>query len=126
MGNWGNAIEDCDIYLDVKAEFLEQLSKGVSKESLLNYFIEDEDFDEIFEETHDWWFAIADLFWKIGYLDKRVFKVVKTIIESKADLEYWKECDADEANIKEREFELKSFLEKISAPNKSPLHLKNI
>jgi hypothetical protein len=121
MGTWGTGVEDNDIYLDVKAEFLEQLSEGISNKKLLNYFLEDEDFEDISEETHHWWFAIADLFWAIGYLDKKVFKVVKKIIDSKADIEYWRECDAEEEDIVEREKELERFLLKISVPIETPL-----
>jgi hypothetical protein len=121
MGNWGINIEDSDTYLDVEAEFLEQLSEGISKKEIYHYFLGDEDFEDISEETHDWWFAIADLFWKIGYLDKKVFKVVKTIIETKADLEYWRDCDADEEDILERADHLNAFLNKISTPIETPM-----
>lgn len=120
MGNWGTGIEENDTYMDVEAEFLEQLDNGVSKKELLNYFIEEEDFDDVTEETHDWWFAIAGLFWKIGYLDKKVFQVVKKIIETNADVEYWKECDADTEDLKEREIALNAFLKKITLANEKP------
>jgi hypothetical protein len=44
MGNWGTNIADSDMYLDVEAEFLEQLSEGISKKEIYHYFLGDEDF----------------------------------------------------------------------------------
>jgi len=122
MGTWGTDIQDNDIYADVESEFLEQLAENKTPKELYKYFIEDSDFnEEISEETHDWWFAIADVFWKIDHLDTRVFLIVKNIIETKADIIYWKDCDADEEDIQEREEVLKQFLNKISKPIEKPM-----
>jgi hypothetical protein len=121
MGTWGTEIEANDTYADVEAAFLECLAENKTSKELYTHFIDESDFEEeISEETHDWWFAMADLFWKIGYLDKKVVEVVKTIIETKADLNYWIETDADKDDIKERAKVLKAFLKRIATPIKKP------
>ena len=119
MGTWGTSIEDNDTYNDIKAEFLDFYNDGVSLDEIYSEFISDEDFEEVPEESHDFWFAIADLLWQCKGLNDKVLNVVKSIIESKSDLIYWKETNGDDEDIIEREIELNQFLKKISIPKKT-------
>lgn len=118
MGTWGTSIEENDTYNDIEREFLDLYNQGVSLEKIYSEFISDEDFEEVPEESHDFWFAIADLLWQCKGLNAKVHKVVQSIIESKSDLNYWKETNGIDEDIKEREKELNHFLEKISIPKK--------
>ncbi len=116
MGTWGTNIEDSDTYYDVKREFLDLYNQGVSVETLYSEFITEEDLTEISEESHDFYFAVADLLWQCKGLKEELFNVVKNIIESGVDLIYWQDTNGNEYDIKERKIELNKFLEKISVP----------
>lgn len=118
MGTWGTSIDENDTYNDIQRDFLDLYNQGNPLDEIYSEFLSDEDFEEIPEESHDFWFAIADLLWQCKGLNDKVFKVVQDIIESKSDLNYWKETNGNDEDIKERENELNKFLEKISTQKK--------
>jgi len=116
MGAWGMAVDDSDIYYDVKAEIQEMHNNGDTWATIYkNYVFENEpDYDT--PEDCAYWFAVADVLWEYKALNKKLYNVVKKLIESKIDLELWGENDPQDKV--QREKELQKFLKKISTKKK--------
>jgi hypothetical protein len=64
MGAWGVEINDNDTYLDIKGEFLDMYNENVPIDKIYEHFLKYIDFNNIEEDTQDFWFAILDLLWQ--------------------------------------------------------------
>lgn len=120
MGTWGTKINENDDFLDTFGEFFDKYNKGELVENIIKQLIE-ENIEKGFEddkENHSFWFALADAQYKCGKLDKQIFDKVKSIIESRSNIELWRELEASEKDIKAREKELDNFLQKLQIPSK--------
>ena len=62
------------------------------------------------DDCNNFWFALAKAQWECKQLDKDIFDRVKKIVEAGADLEVWRQLDADEKDIKKRKVVLDKFL----------------
>ncbi len=120
MGTWGVDISDNDLYKDIEHEFLELYNEGIDVNTITQNIIKkyDESLDSD-EDSNNFWFAIADLQWQCKSLDEKVFDKVRDIIESKNDLELWRDLDSSESDIIKREQKLNKFLIKISTVKKT-------
>lgn len=111
MGTWGTAISSNDTYADIYGEFFDLYSDGLDVAEITKKLIADN--QETINDTgdrHNFWFALAKAQWECKQLDKDIFDRVKKIVETGADLEVWRELDADEKDIKKRKVVLDKFL----------------
>lgn len=111
MGAWGTAISSNDTYSDIYEEFFELYNNGNDVAEISRKLIADN--QETINDTDDsnnFWFALAKAQWECKQLDKEIFNRVKTIVETGADLQIWRQLDADEKEIKKRKVVLDKFL----------------
>ena len=111
MGSWGTAISSNDTYADIYREFFDLYNDGLDVAEISNKLIADN--QETINDTEDsnnFWFALAKAQWECKQLDKDIFDRVKKIIETGADLEVWRQLDANEKEIKKRKEVLDKFL----------------
>ncbi len=111
MGAWGTAISSNDTYADIYSEFFDLYNDGLDVAEISKKLIADS--QETINDTGDcnnFWFALAKAQWECKQLDKDIFDQVKKVIETGADLEVWRQLDADEKDIKKRKVVLDKFL----------------
>ncbi|GIZ10106.1 hypothetical protein [Flavobacterium sp. UMI-01] len=111
MGAWGTAISSNDTYADIYVEFFNLYNDGLDVTEISKKLIADN--QETIYDTDDcnnFWFALAKAQWECKQLDKDIFNRVKKGIETGADLEVWRQLEADEKDIKKRKAILKKFL----------------
>lgn len=111
MGAWGTAISSNDTYADIYGEFFNLYNDGLEVEEISKKLIADN--QEIINDKDDcnnFWFALAKAQWECKQLDKEIFNLVKKVVETGADIEVWRQLDADEKDIKKRKIVLDKFL----------------
>ena len=111
MGAWGTAISSNDTYADIYSEFFDLYNEGLDVTEISKMLITDN--TETINDTDDcnnFWFALAKAQWECKQLDNELFQRVKVIIETGADLEVWRQLDADEKDNKKRKIVLDKFL----------------
>lgn len=111
MGAWGTAISSNDTSTDIYGEFFDLFNDGldvaeISKKLIAANLetINDKD------DCNNFWFALAKAQWECKQLDKDIFDRVKKIVEAGADLEVWRQLDADEKDIKKHKVVLDKFV----------------
>ncbi len=111
MGTWGTAISSNDTYADFYGEFFEMYNDGLDIVEISRKLIaENQETINDTDDCNNFWFALAKAKWECKQLDKELFDRVKSIIETGADLEVWRQLDSDEKDIKKRQFVLNKFL----------------
>lgn len=114
MGTWGTAISSNDTYADIYGDFFDLYNNGLDVPEISKKLIsENQETIKNSEDSNNFWFALAKAQWECKQLDKVLFERVKEIIETDADLEVWRELDADEKDIKKRKVVLNKFLEDL-------------
>ncbi|OAB26769.1 hypothetical protein SAMN05444395_1331 [Flavobacterium fryxellicola] len=111
MGAWGTAISSNDTYADIYSEFFDLYNDGLDVGEISQKLIAGN--QETINDTDDcnnFWFALAKAQWECKQLDKEIFDRVKKVIETGADLEVWRQLEADEKDIKKRKAVLDKFL----------------
>lgn len=111
MGAWGTAISSNDTYADIYSEFFDLYNEGLDVTEISKMLITDN--TETINDTDDcnnFWFALAKAQWECKQLDNELLQRVKVIIETGADLEVWRQLDADEKDNKKRKIVLDKFL----------------
>lgn len=119
MGTWGTGIKSNDTSGDIYDDFFKLYNEGKTVKEISEKLITEN--KELIEDKYDsnnFWFALALCQWESKQLETSLFEKVKKIIESKTDLVIWKELDATDADIKEREIELNKFLTKLQTEKK--------
>lgn len=119
MGTWGTGIKSNDTSGDIYDDFFKLYNDGKSvKETTEKLITENKELIEDKYESNNFWFTLALCQWECKQLETSLFEKVKEIIESKTDLVIWKELDATDADIKEREMELNKFQTKLQTERK--------
>lgn len=111
MGAWGTAISSNDTYADIYSDFFELYNNGLDVAEISKKLIDNN--QETINDTVDsnnFWFALAKAQWECKQLDKEIFEQVKKVIETGADLEIWRQLEAEEKDIKKRKAVLDKFL----------------
>lgn len=115
MGTWGTAISSNDTYADVYDEFCEYYNDGLEVTEISKRLIQNN--QETINDPDDcnnFWFALVKAQWECKQLDKELYNRVKIIIDTGADIEVWRQLDADEKDLKKRKLVLDKFLSDIS------------
>lgn len=121
MGNWGTAIKSNDTYADIYGEFFEMYNDGLEVETISKKLIaaNQETIDDP-DEVNNFWFALAKAQWECKQLDSELLDRVKQIIETGADLEVWRQLEADEKDIAKRKVVLDKFLAELLSDRPKP------
>jgi len=118
MGVWGTAISSNDTYADIYGIFFELYNEGLAVKDISRKLIADN--QEIIHdryESNNFWFALSKAQWECKQLDNELLERVKQIINTDADLEIWRQLDADEKEIKKRSVFLSKFLADLQTEN---------
>lgn len=111
MGAWGTAIASNDTYADVYGNFFDLYNEGLNVKDISEKLIfKNQGIINCDEDKNNFWFAIAKAQWECKELDGIILERVKTIIESGADIELWKDLDASNSDLKKRQIALEKFL----------------
>jgi len=105
MGAWGTAISSNDTFEDIYADFFDFYNDGLEVAEISKRLIDNnkETIDDP-DDSDNFWFALAKAQWQCKQLDKALYKRVKEIIETDANIEIWRQLGAEEKEIKKRKY----------------------
>lgn len=118
MGCWGMGITQSDEYCEIYERFMEEYDEGkpvkdITGDILEEYLAEFEAEDGI---LHDVYFALAKAQWMCGGAQSEIMEKVRSIIHSGANLDFLRELEADERDLKQRKRNLDKFLSGLEIP----------
>ena len=122
MGCWGMGLNQSDEYCEVYEIFMQSYDKGMAvaeirQEILSQYLKEFEKDDPI---LHDVYFALAKAGWMCCDQSSELMDRVKTIIDSGANLEFYRELGADDRDLALRQKKLDTFWASLQTPRAKP------
>lgn len=122
MGCWGMGITQSDDYQDVYETFLEKYDEGgdiskITREILDQYLAEFDPGDGI---LHDVYFALAKAQWMCGGVQPEILAEVARIVDTGANVDFYRELEASESDLKVRQRNLIKFLEGLKRPRFVP------
>jgi hypothetical protein len=115
MGAWGTAISSNDTYEDIFDEFFELYNDGLEVVEISKRLIQNN--QETINDPDDcnnFWFALAKAQWECKQLDTELYNRVKNIVDTGADIQVWRDLDADEKDLKKRKIVLDKFIADLS------------
>lgn len=118
MGYWGVGMTQSDEFCEVYDRFMERYNNGgevsvITDEILEEYHAEFSDDDGI---LHDVYFALAKAEWMCCAQSKMILDRVKEIIESGANINFYRELEAAEKDLKIRQKNLEKFWASLQTP----------
>ena len=122
MGCWGMGLTQSDEYCEIYERFMECYDDGmevseITEEILAEYHREFDDDDGI---LHDVYFALAKAQWMCCQLSPALLSLITDIIHSGANLAFYRELEATEADLKIRDKNLNKFLSGLQTPRSRP------
>lgn len=122
MGCWGMGMAQNDEFCECYDTFMEEYDNGkavaeITAGILAKYHTEFDDDDGI---MHDVYFALAKAEWMCCEQSELVLNRVKEIIESGANIEFYRELEATEKDLIVRQRNLEKFLTMIRTPREKP------
>lgn len=122
MGCWGMGMAQTDEFCEIYDQFMEEYDSGkevaeITAAILKYYHDEFEDDDGV---LHDVYFALAKAEWMCCQQSQAVLDRVKQIVESGANIEFYRELEATESDLKARQRNLEKFLNQITVPREKP------
>lgn len=127
MGVWGMGVTQSDQYCEVYEQFMEEYDEGkpvaeITAEILESYLEEFEPDDGV---LHDVYFALAKAEWMACEQSDEILDRVKQIIQSSANLQFYRELEATEEDLKLRKKNLEKFLRLLQSPRTAPRKRKH-
>lgn len=122
MGCWGMGMTQSDEFCAHYHNFMKEYDNGkavseITAGILARYQAEFDDDDGI---MHDVYFALAKAEWMCGEQSALILNRVKEIIESRANIEFYRELEATEKDLTVRHRNLEKFLTMIQTPREKP------
>ncbi|MBQ4572777.1 MAG: hypothetical protein IJA80_05820 [Clostridia bacterium] len=118
MGCWGMGITQTDEYCEIYERFMEEYNEGKPlsdiKQDILDEYLEE--FDENDGVLHDVYFALGKAEWMCGGISDDVLEKITHIISFGANIEFYRELETNENDLKVRQKNLEKFLKTISTP----------
>lgn len=118
MGCWGMGITQSDEYCEIYDRFIEEYDEGKPlldiKQDILEEYLEE--FDENDGVLHDVYFAIGKAEWMCGGISDEILEKITYIINSGANIEFYRELEASESDLKIRKKNLEKFLSALIIP----------
>ncbi len=122
MGCYGMGLTQSDEFCEVYDEFMNAYNSGkepcdISASILAEYHAEFDDTDGV---MHDVYFALAKAEWMCCAQSELILNRVKEIIESGANIEFYRELEATEKDLRLRQKNLEKFLASLETPKEKP------
>ncbi len=122
MGCWGMGMAQSDEFCENYDNFMEEYDNGMAVAEitagiLAKYHAEFDDNDGI---MHDVYFALAKAEWMCCEQSELALNRVNEIIESGANIEFYRELEATEKDLIVRQRNLEKFLTMIQTPREKP------
>lgn len=122
MGCWGMGMTQSDEFCEVYERFMERYNNGdevsaITDGILKEYHSEFSDDDGV---LHDVYFALAKAEWMCCAQSKKILDRVKEIIESGANINFYRELGATEKDLKIRQKNLEKFCVSLQTPRAKP------
>ena len=118
MGCWGMGITQSDEYCEIYERFMEEYDEGKPlldiKQDILDEYLEE--FDEDDGVLHDVYFAIGKAEWMCGGISNEILEKIAEIINSGSNIEFLRELEATESDLKIRKKNLDKFLSALIIP----------
>ena len=122
MGCWGMGLNQSDEYCEVYENFMESYDEGRAvaeiREEILSKHLKEFDKDDPI--LHDVYFALAKAEWMCCDQSSEILERVKAIIESGANLDFYRELGADDRDLALRQKKLRSFWDSLKTPRAKP------
>ena len=120
MGIWGMGLTQSDEFCEVYDKFMEEYNSGkephdISESILTEYYSEFNDNDGV---MHDVYFALAKAEWMCCAQSEKVLLKVKEIINTDANIAFYRELCATESDLRARKKSLQKFWNSLQAPRK--------
>ena len=122
MGCWGMGMTQSDEFCEIYHEFMDSYNEGkavaeITAAILAEYHAEFDDDDGV---MHDVYFALAKAEWMCCEQSEPVLNRVKEIIESGANIEFYRELEASEQDLRTRRKNLEKFWDSLQTPRTKP------
>ena len=122
MGCWGMGMTQSDEFCEIYDKFMDSYNGGkkvseITSAILAEYHAE---FDDNAGVMHDVYFALAKAEWMCCEQSELVLNRVKEIIESGANIEFYRELEAIGKDLKVRQKNLEKFWDSLQTPRSKP------
>lgn len=122
MGCWGMGLNQSDEYCEVYEDFMENYDEGMAvaeiREEILSKYLKEFGKDDPI--LQDVYFALAKAGWMCCDQSPEILKRAKAIIESGANLEFYRELGADDRDLALRQKKLRAFWDSLQTPRAKP------
>ena len=128
MGCWGMGMAQTDEFCETYDNFMEEYDEGkpvaeITAGILAKYHAEFDDDDGI---MHDVYFALAKAEWMCREQSEAILARVKEIIETKANIEFYRELEATEEDLNLRQRNLQKFWSTLQVPREKARKRKRV
>ena len=122
MGCWGMGMTQSDEFCEIYDRFMECYDEGMEVPEITAQILEEylKEFDDDDGILHDVYFALAKAEWMCCEQSPKILAQVTAIIDSGANLEFYRELEATEADLKLRSKNLNKFLSGLQTPRSRP------
>ena len=122
MGCWGMGITQSDEFCEIYERSMERYNNGdevsVITDGILNEYHSEFSYND--GVLHDVYFALAKAEWMCCAQSKMILDRVKDIIESGANICFYRELEATEKDLKVRQKNLEKFWASLQTPRAKP------
>lgn len=125
MGAWSSSILGNDTSCEVRERFFALYDLGEKPESISSIILEEQKENLEYDRTNVW-LGLALACWECKVLTKDIFEEIKKIVDTKEDINFNKELEADEDFLKKRQKALDTFVDKITIEKPKPRARKKI
>ena len=122
MGCWGMGMTQSDQFMEVYEDFMDEYNEGASVHDITRKILDQylKEFSADDPILHDVWFGLAKAEWMCCEQSEDVLARVREIIDSGANLAFYRESGADDRDLKVRKKNLDAFWKTISKPRAKP------
>lgn len=122
MGCWGLGIAQSDEFCECYDDFMDEYDNGKAVSEITAAILAEyrDEFDDDDGVMHDIYFALAKAEWMCCEQSEFILNRVKEIIESGANIEFFRELEATESDLKVRRKNLEKFLDMLLVPREQP------
>ena len=122
MGCWGMGLNQSDEYGEAYDRFMKRYNEGADVQTICEELLADylKEFDQEDPILHDVYFALAKAGWMCCSPSEEILERVHRIIESGANLAFYRERGAGEKDLALRQKKLDAFWESLQTPREKP------
>lgn len=118
MGCWGMGLTQNDEYCEVYERFMEEYDEGKPVVDITNDILEEylDQFEADDGVLHDVYFALGKAEWMCGGISEALLNRITQIINCDENIEFYRELEAEESDLKLRQKNLEKFLSGLLIP----------